>query len=235
MSRLMTTALSIYNAYYNYLFAGHTSVKSSYYETYAMDLCKGLRGWMDNFKGLFIIGEPGTGKTSALSLAAKYYLQWKSEMLEKSLKNFDYTLAIPGMDNNGAFVSPLILVYKKPDMKRSVIDPMSYVSLEFLTHFQLIKKLRDEPDERKWWGCELLLLDDLGRGHDDKSGWNIVLQEEFFDYRWKRRLPTFVTSNIHPKDLRKWVGWERIIDRIADKSWMKAIIVRSEKSKRGKL
>jgi len=49
--------------------------------------------------------------------------------------------------------------------------------------------------------------------------------EEFFDYRWKYFLPTFVTTNLTPKQLRSWSGWERIVDRPADPDLMISVIV----------
>jgi DNA replication protein DnaC len=232
-------AQSIYKRYFKYIFFGHINSTSKFYESYAPELAERLRGLTSSKKGLLILGEKGVGKTSALAIVAKYYLQKKAERLIDVIGDKEFQLAVEKYGgSNGSFVSPVILIFKK-EKKEGVVHPhvllpMSMISLEYLTHNQFITRLRNNPSHEDWWDCELLLLDDIGRGQDDNSGWNISLQEEFFDYRWKRKLPTFITSNITPSAFRSWPGWGRIVRRLADEDWMITIVIKSDKSMGGK-
>jgi DNA replication protein DnaC len=148
--------------------------------------------------GLLLIGPVGTGKTALLWLYYQTYLRERIGLLCKRLKEYDLHEEMRHWYRHNCFV---------------------------LTHFQYIQQLRNESRDN-WEGSDTttdinpLLIDDLGRGYDDKSGWNLALQDENIDYRWQRRLPTLITTNKEPEELRSWDGWERIVDRIADPSWM---------------
>jgi len=150
-------------------------------------------------KGLLLMGQVGCGKTSILWVVYKYCFYHRM---------------------NGINVP-----------KNHPID--SYLNLTFVTHAELINILRNSSGigESENIGIpkklqrRILLIDDFGCGYDDKAGWNLSLQDELFDYRWKRCLSTFISTNLTPSKLRKWPGWERIVDRIADPNWMTHIVV----------
>lgn len=167
--------------------------------------------------GVMIMGGVGCGKTSALSVLFDMYCDYLSDRLEAKIKNIE-------ADN-----FPSYYEFGYNDFK-----------MRILTHWDLIRHLRDvvemkavdkTKDKVAYFSENILVIDDLGRAYDDKSGWNIALQEELFDFRWRNCLPTFITSNYGPEQLREWKGWERIIDRIGDNNWIKAYTI-SGKSKR---
>jgi hypothetical protein len=85
--------------------------------------------------------------------------------------------------------------------------------------------MENNDESPRYNDSRIMMIDDLGRAYEDKSGWNLSLQEEFFNYRWEHQLPTFVTTNYTSDDLRKWEGWQRIVDRLGDKNWMTAYII----------
>ncbi len=62
----------------------------------------------------------------------------------------------------------------------------------------------------------LLLFDDLGTKGYTVSQLSRV--EELFDARWRNNLPTWITTNINPKDMEDHPGWKRIYRRLKDKS-----------------
>lgn len=89
------------------------------------------------------------------------------------------------------------------------------------THFKLVTDLRycvDHPDDSRTFNrwAKAIVIDDLGRGHDDASGWNLSLLDEFVDERWQHKRPLFVTTNKSAEQLKNWSGYERIIDRLTD-------------------
>ena len=168
-------------------------------------------------RGLFLAGEIGVGKTSTLyvilkSILTGHYLlklQTKDEDVE-SLDEFEIENIMGGLKH--FFVS--------------------------VTHFELVRQLREyygafnrsdrEPDVVT---RPLVFIDDLGRGYDDQSGWNLALLDEYFDRRWQNHQPVFVTTNKKPEELRTWPTWGRIIDRLCDPIWMRKVWI-SGRSKR---
>jgi len=169
-------------------------------------------------KGLLLSGPVGTGKTSALYVLFKHLI-WKffRENIASQLER---------EESDRAPIESLIKCLGR--------------QFAFLTHFELIRQLRayyersnlgDEQPEI--FRVPLLFIDDLGRGYDDKSGWNLALLDEFFDLRYQHRLRIFVTTNKTPQELRAWENWERIIDRLCDPSWMRTAMM-GGKSKRTK-
>jgi len=157
--------------------------------------------------GLILIGAVGCGKTSVLSVIIKEYI--KRHFSNKKI----------------------------PDGH----PPNIYANIKMVTHAELISKLRSENSENvgvppiagQDWKKSIILIDDLGRGYDDKSGWNQTLLDEFFDYRWKNKLPTFISTNYTKEELRSWLGWERTVDRIADPDWLTAVVVPGESRRKG--
>jgi len=158
-------------------------------------------------RGLILIGDVGCGKTSVLSVIIKEYI--KRHFANKKI----------------------------PDGH----PPNIYANIKMVTHAELISKLRSENSENERvppiagqdWKKSIILIDDLGRGYDDKLGWNQTLQDEFFDFRWKNILPTFISTNYNKEELRSWPGWERIVDRIADPNWLTAVVVPGESRRKG--
>jgi len=161
----------------------------------------------DKPRGLLLLGAVGCGKTSILSIVVKEYM-----------RRYFAENEIP----EGHFLN-------------------SYINLKFVTHAELISILRSAAAEtdgipplaRYDWKKGIILIDDLGRGYDDSSGWNQTLQDEFFDYRWRNKFPTFMTTNYNKEELLSWPGWERTIDRIADPDWLTAVVVPGDSRRRG--
>lgn len=186
--------------------------------------------------GLVMTGVYGTGKTALL------YLIW-ADFIRRGIR------WLPGPDD------------LKPEFKeRHWIDDtgegienfLKYAHgafkeafcLQFLSHWDLVAELRTNDDgvmlsktsplfrvETNWGFKPVLMIDDLGRGFDDKSGWNLSLADEFFNWRWEHNLPVIVTTNKTAQELRSWPGWERIVDRLADPNYTIATNV-GGKSKR---
>lgn len=167
-----------------------------------------------NPKGLLLSGPVGTGKTSALYVIFKHLL-WM-------------------------IFGERIAGEQRRDVPMSADQIISGLGRQysFLTHFELIRQLRAyyersnlNDEQPVIFRVPLLFIDDLGRGYDDKSGWNVALLDEFFDHRYQHRLRVFVTTNKTPQELRAWDNWERVIDRLCDPSWMCTAIM-AGKSKR---
>ena len=95
---------------------------------------------------------------------------------------------------------------------RPTVRPYKIECIELSTYIKLWQELwrvsksdYDEDQERAHYlgeqlrlieRVQFLLLDDLGREHASDSGWS---NEQVFDllrYRWNRRLPTLVTTNL---------------------------------------
>lgn len=164
----------------------------------------------DKPKGLFLMGGVGSGKTSFLYLLHKAIFERHVDTLFE----------------RGAFQG-----YETGEGDSVAVIALRGLDTGFITHMELISKLRKDPDEESYKTRRGLMVDDFGRSYEDAKGWNIAIQDEFFDYRWKNMLVTFLTSNYTPEDLRKMPGYERIVDRLADKDWITPIIMPG-KSKR---
>lgn len=74
--------------------------------------------------------------------------------------------------------------------------------------------------------CSILFLDDLGVEYSTE--YPLSKFEDFIEYRYSEKLPTFITTNIHPKELRKHLDWARIVDRILDPRWMQVVTIAGE-------
>lgn len=142
--------------------------------------------------GLVISGGVGTGKSSILYILRDAY----------AVKNFSK------LDDAGTMGYDEIRLACK--------------FFPIIGHFELIAELRQavqggEPSKFRDKG--FLAIDDLGRGYEDESGWNLALLEEFVDYRWSNNLLTAVSTNFTIPELRGYKGWGRIVDRLLDPSW----------------
>ncbi len=58
-----------------------------------------------------------------------------------------------------------------------------------------------------------LIIDDLGREHFTDSGFGIAEWDRLFDNRYSKKLPTVITTNLTPDELKEIYG-ERIYDRL---------------------
>lgn len=158
-------------------------------------------------RGVFLTGPKGVGKTSVLALLLKAYLRAARCEIVEALPDSDIALERMGLFDR--------------------------VDVGFCTHEELVNALRsDDFTERMILRRRVMFIDDFGRGYDDKSGWNLSRQDDYFDRRWRNRCPTFMTSNLSPKQLRSWQGWDRVVDRIADPRWMEVFIINSESKRK---
>lgn len=188
-------------------------------------------------RGMFLTGPVGTGKTAILWLIREEYAKRMAEVYatnedvladarqDAAIRNFS-----PIDEVDQSYIEDKLEIYYRARM----------CSFQALTHTELIQELRNSVDENgeltRHTGLfkkeTILLLDDLGRGYDDKGGWNLSLQDEYFDLRWKNDSPTFVTTNLTGEQLRAWPGWTRIIDRLVDPSWMQSCTVAGESKRK---
>ncbi len=162
---------------------------------------------------LLVIGQFGTGKTHILHAIMRHLsrLLWP-----------EFEMRFPVKAKAGT----------SDTIRTFAFCMMEEVAL--ITHHELVRMLRssvgqeqdvyfDRAIRETPAGHQIVLLDDLGWGYDDKGGFNLSLLNEYFDWRWRRRLATIVTSNKTLKELNEWEGWERIVDRFADEEWMKVV------------
>ena len=170
--------------------------------------------------GLFLTGPVGTGKTALLWLIRAEYAKQMATVYatDKEIR--------ADAEREAASQAPI-----EDQIELYYCYRMGVFQIQ--THGELIQDLRNSVKENG--GLDrtgalfnpktILLLDDLGRGYDDKGGWHLSLQDEYFDWRWKNNLPTYVTTNLTAKQLREWPGWTRIIDRLVDPAWMRSCTV----------
>lgn len=182
-------------------------------------------------KGILLMGPVGCGKTSVMALALKSYLLKAEIYFEQRFQSGAYVEAGNGMYENiesGGFGS----IHAYPDYW-------------YGTHADIIRELRDwnvgvEANQRDMIPSAIsksrIYIDDFGRVYSDKSGWNMSLQEEYFDFLWRNRRRVFVTTNITPEEFNRVrknnSEWSRIYDRLYDSSWVTRIVM-ANKSKRG--
>lgn len=92
--------------------------------------------------------------------------------------------------------------------KIECIELSSYIDMH-LEMFRVNARLRDgyeEDQERSFdldqrlryikGGADFLLLDDLGREHESQSGWSNERVFDLLRFRFNRRLPTLITTNL---------------------------------------
>lgn len=89
----------------------------------------------------------------------------------------------------------------------------------FVTAADLYARLRPRPrvdteDEfLRYANAPLLVLDDLGAAK--ASEWTEEINYRLINYRYENLLPTLVTSNVRPKELRDTLG-ERVASRLVE-------------------
>ncbi len=168
-------------------------------------------------QGLLLMGSVGCGKTSALAVMYRRLLEKTAQWIAENHHD-------ARADRANAFLCIFT--------GRSCMIPLNMIDVGFLTHANLIKRLRQLADEKEYdtyardyiLDKRILMIDDFGRAYDDRAGWNLALQEEFFDYRWRNGLTLVITSNYTGPQLRDLEGWERIIDRIGDPKFMQPVV-----------
>lgn len=171
---------------------------------------------------LLLIGQYGTGKTYVLHAMVRHLsrLMWPSFQAFHA-ENLKIRSAVSMMETYALSMMrdvALITHYELVRMLRSSIGQDQDCFFD--------RSIKDTPAGRR-----VVFIDDVGRGYDDKGGFNLSLLDEYFDWRWRRRLATIVTSNKTIKELNDWEGWGRIVDRFADEKWMKVVPL-TGKSKR---
>lgn len=170
-------------------------------------------------KGIFLAGDIGVGKTSAL------------HVILKSVLMAQYLINLQLMDEDVELLTNYEIERTAGELRHLFVS---------VSHFELVRQLRDfygsvnrSEREPTVVSRPLVFIDDLGRGYDDQSGWNLALLDEYFDRRWQYYRPVLVTTNKKPEELRNWPGWGRIVDRLCDPLWMRKVWI-SGKSKRSK-
>jgi DNA replication protein DnaC len=177
----------------------------------------------DDPLGLLLLGPIGSGKTSALALVVQHHVQKRLSQATQITKHWaertddkDWARAAARYHNFGLTV---------------------FTHGEFVTalraHKETHKHATSYPIELR---APIVIIDDLGRGFEDQGDWNMYLQDEWFDWRWRAGLPLLITSNKTdepgPRCIRSWLGWERIVDRICDPAFMTTVVINNESRRR---
>lgn len=176
--------------------------------------------WVDDRKnrlptGLLILGDFGVGKSSVLFVLLQMY---RADRIR--------------------YVLPMLQEYHDDSIEnivaRLVNQGWVYATAPatILTHSELVTELRNSgiTDLLKH---KPLFIDDWRRAYSDKAGWNESLEYDLFDYRWRNRLPTFITTNLDPEDFDdKEFKTGANIDRLADSSWLRAWTLTGESRRR---
>lgn len=165
----------------------------------------------DKPRGFIVLGDFGVGKTSMLSLVMKEYLKALVPIIIKEISDKPEIFRILNDTNFAA-----------------IVNPINRASIICVSQEELINLLRDYP---AYLNKRIVLIDDLGRGYEDRSGWNLALQTEYLENRYIKRLPTFITTSKETSQLREWDGWELIVDRIGHPDWLDSFRI-GGKSKR---
>jgi DNA replication protein DnaC len=182
-------------------------------------------------KGLILMGPVGVKKSGSLALLLKYYLKQQEAKIQ---------LQIAG--------------YKKQRSGCEEVDDYiikqwigwAFSDFVFLTHADLVQHLRRHYGSEGDYGSRYnqtlpnhlmrryLFLDDFGRGFYDKSGWNLFLESEFWDYRYVNNLPVYLTTNYSQDQLKAMrqdhsqIEMTRIVDRLCDPAWMRFLSMADE-------
>lgn len=62
---------------------------------------------------------------------------------------------------------------------------------------------------------DILIVDDLGREFVKKRGWSLSVVDEFFDARYRNKLPTIATTNMDEQEFKERYG-DRVWDRFRE-------------------
>lgn len=74
-------------------------------------------------------------------------------------------------------------------------------------------KVDAEQEFRRYADAKLLILDDLGAAKGTE--WTEEINYRLINHRYEHKLPTLITSNVLPKDLREALG-ERVLSRLVE-------------------
>lgn len=184
-------------------------------------------------RGLFLFGNVGTGKTSVMSLIAMWYLKAMLARVDAATRDRWDDFQKDGFENWLGHCRALV-----------------NIDLATVTHGNLVDRLRAHrlarDDNGRWVVTSgtpeyllrrVLIIDDLGVNYDDQAGWNLQLQQEYFDWRWRQDLPTFITTNLKPHDkpphgIRAWSGYQRIVDRLCDPGFIRTMVLQGDSCRR---
>ncbi len=159
-------------------------------------------------KMLLLTGDVGVGKSAAL------WTIWKFVVTGAVCYEYLRILGVTSRDEHE----------RQHQLSQFRVDEFLASQVEFVTHKRFISKLRryggDEAlHDHLPFQQPFLFIDKLGFGYEDEKGWNLFLQEEFFDDRWLKMWPMFIATNKSVAELREWPGWSPIVDRLGDDSW----------------
>ncbi len=166
--------------------------------------------YTDDQKGAYIMGNIGSGKSSILAILFKAAIDHKFKRVKEWLKENN-------RDTLSHYNAPKFFAF----------------NLIYMTHSELIRVLREHIKNNEYSSmvpynlreADIVFIDDFGRAFDDKAGWNVSIQDEFFDWRWVNKKPIFLTSNYRPETIKEWEGYGRIISRITDPGYADIIQV----------
>lgn len=166
----------------------------------------------DNPVGLLLMGNIGTGKTSALWWLSKIYaVRTYIEYLYRFDKNLNF-------DN-----------LREPLLYPEIINCYSYLEITcgVRTAFQHTTNMRfnfqnntEYKEMGRLYNLPNMFIDDFGVELDDAGGWNKTLWDEFIDYRWRWSKPLFITTNFMLDEMKAWNPWARVVDRLTTKKKM---------------
>ena len=105
----------------------------------------------------------------------------------------------------------------------------------YMTAAQFNRRMKDfdsdpgmvTPDEHVYALGEMktpLLIDDIGAGYIDRSGYLMGRFEELLDMRYEASLPTAITSNLEPSQFRQHLG-RRIFSRLLDRVMTEQVLM----------
>lgn len=151
---------------------------------------------------LLLSGTVGTGKTAYLSILVKQrFIAWSGFSRGKA-----YILP-------SAYATSCILLNHQ-----EVIDIFNQQFEETIEHFEFdIDDIKNIP---------ILMIDDMCNAKETE--YNIGKLWDLIDYRWSRKLTTWITTNISGEELKVRPGYERIFSRLSDKSWIRYAQIKSE-------
>ena len=162
-----------------------------------------------NPRGLLLLGPIGTGKTSVLWLIRR-------ELIIRTANRHPG----PGSD----FVESENFTWADNLIRQHWLTWAAGASWD--TYREMVSTLRryakdnDDDGLARLYGRRVMFIDDLLRAEDEDAHWNASLMFELIDYRWRHKLPTFVTTNKTGTQLRSFSDdWSATIDRLADPSW----------------
>lgn len=227
-STAKSRARSIYKSTFDYFIRpAHRSAEIDYYKspTIRKELGATIKGISSpQPRGVILCGPVGSGKTSALSILFSAVLDHSADAVYQIFSNKKEGAEDPDFDWE----------YARARVRPELAYPYSYSN-----HAELIKRLRESSGKKEdWWDQQFIFIDDYGTGYSDNKGWNLYLEQLFFDYRWSHGLPVYVSTNYGVEELRalrrgeKGVELQRIIDRMCDARVNSTIVLLGESGRK---